>query len=83
MDNIVCGVMFERGNALEIHNGTMFDFYPGLPHVLYVTYIYMYIGEQPVIALSQPDAKVGGAGNRASYNCTILMQEDIHWSFHW
>ena len=24
---------FERGDALEIHNGIMFDFYPGLPHM--------------------------------------------------
>ena len=24
---------FERGNAIEIHNGIMFDFYPGLPHL--------------------------------------------------
>ena len=23
---------FECGNAFEIHNGIMFDFYPGLPH---------------------------------------------------
>ena len=25
---------FERSNAIEIRNGIMFDFYPGLPHVL-------------------------------------------------
>ena len=25
---------FERGNAVEIRNGIMFDFYPGLPHML-------------------------------------------------
>ena len=24
---------FERGNAIEIHNGMMFDFYPGLPQM--------------------------------------------------
>ena len=24
---------FERGNALEIRNRIMFDFYPGLPHI--------------------------------------------------
>ena len=24
---------FERGNAIEIRNGIMFDFYPGLPHI--------------------------------------------------
>ena len=24
---------FKRGNAIEIHNRIMFDFYPGLPHV--------------------------------------------------
>ena len=23
---------FERGNAIEIHNGIMFNFYPGLPY---------------------------------------------------
>ena len=27
---------FERSNAIEIRNGIMFDFYPGLPHI----YIY-------------------------------------------
>ena len=28
---------FERSNADKIHNGIMFDFYPGLPHIhLYV-----------------------------------------------
>ena len=25
---------FERSNAIEIRNGIMFDFYPGLPHML-------------------------------------------------
>ena len=25
---------FECDNTVEIHNGIMFDFYPGLPHVL-------------------------------------------------
>ena len=24
---------FERSNAIKVRNGTMFDFYPGLPHV--------------------------------------------------
>ena len=24
---------FERSNAIEIHNGIMLDFYPGLPHM--------------------------------------------------
>ena len=24
---------FERGNAIEIRNGIMFDFYLGLPHI--------------------------------------------------
>ena len=24
---------FKCNNAIEIHNGIMFDFYPGLPHV--------------------------------------------------
>ena len=26
---------FERGNAIEIRNGIMLDFYPGLPHMEY------------------------------------------------
>ena len=26
----------ERNNAVEIRNGIMFDFYPGLPHTVYV-----------------------------------------------
>ena len=25
---------FKHGNAMKIHNGTMFDFYPGIPHML-------------------------------------------------
>ena len=28
-------LLFERGNVVEIHNGIMFDFYPGLPHLVY------------------------------------------------
>jgi len=24
---------FKRGNTVETHNGIMFDFYPGLPHM--------------------------------------------------
>jgi len=27
---------FERSNAIEIRNRIMFDFYPGLPHVLFL-----------------------------------------------
>ena len=27
---------FECGNAVELRNGRMFDFYPGLPHLLYI-----------------------------------------------
>ena len=27
---------FECGNAVEIHNGIIFNFYPGLPHVLFL-----------------------------------------------
>ena len=27
---------FERGNAMEIHNGIMLDFYPGLPHMTFL-----------------------------------------------
>ena len=25
---------FERGNTVELHNRIMFDFYPGLPHMM-------------------------------------------------
>ena len=28
---------FKRSNAIEIRNGIMFDFYPGLPHMAYKT----------------------------------------------
>ena len=36
---------FERSNAIEMRNGIMFDFYPGLPHIIklracYSTYSY-------------------------------------------
>ena len=34
---------FERGNAVKIRNGIMFDFYPGLPHILYILYTCMVI----------------------------------------
>ena len=27
---------FERSNASEIRNGIMFDFYPGLPHIIII-----------------------------------------------
>ena len=27
---------FKRGNAVEIHNRIMFDFCPGLPHILFI-----------------------------------------------
>ena len=33
---------FECGNAIEIRNGIMFDFYPGLPQLC----IYMYNDQQ-------------------------------------
>ena len=26
---------FEHSNAIKMHNGIMFDFYPGLPHMDY------------------------------------------------
>ena len=29
---------FEHGNVVEICNGTMFDFYPRLPHIYHVLY---------------------------------------------
>ena len=32
---------FEHGNVVEIHNGIMFDFYPGLPHMNLVKYLYV------------------------------------------
>ena len=31
---------FERSNAIEIRNGIVFDFYPGLPHMYIVHTIY-------------------------------------------
>ena len=33
---------FERSNAIELRNGILFDFYPGLPHILYVYILCMY-----------------------------------------
>ena len=27
---------FKHGNAIEIYNKKMFDFYPGLPHIQFV-----------------------------------------------
>ena len=30
-------IHFERGNTIEICNGIMFDFYPGLPHFIQIS----------------------------------------------
>ena len=30
---------FERSNAIEIRNGIMFNFYPGLPHIILSIYV--------------------------------------------
>jgi len=30
-------IHFERGNAIEIHNRIMFDFYTGLPHSIQIS----------------------------------------------
>ena len=33
---------FERSNPVEMHNGIMFDFYPGLPpNVLFLSYYFV------------------------------------------
>ena len=34
---------FERSNAIEIRNGIVFDFYPGLPHIYVCMYVCMYV----------------------------------------
>ena len=34
---------FEFGNTVEIRNRIMFDFYLGLPHYVFIIYIYIYI----------------------------------------
>ena len=34
---------FERGNAVKICNGIMFDFYLGLPHMYVCMYVGMYV----------------------------------------
>ena len=31
---------FKRGNTVKLRNGIMFDFYPGLPHILWFIEIY-------------------------------------------
>ena len=60
---------FERSNASEIHNGIMFDFYPGLPH-MYIqvhtsvvpctpAYIYMYLNGSSRKALKLPHQSLG------------------------
>ena len=30
---------FERGDTIEICNGIIFDFYTGLPHIIYMSYL--------------------------------------------
>ena len=34
---------FERGNVVEVYNGIMFDFYPGLPQVVLLANMSTYI----------------------------------------
>ena len=37
---------FECRNAIEIRNGIMFDFYPGLPHMLYLSLLSQAVSSQ-------------------------------------
>ena len=34
---------FERGNTVKIHNGIIFDFYPGLPHMYNMRVLNVYL----------------------------------------
>ena len=41
---------FEHGNVVELHNGIMFDFYPGLPHIYSIRWNCVRIGaHSPVL----------------------------------
>ena len=58
---------FERGNALEIHNGIMFDFYPGLPHMCVHGFWMSGVNQKIVITLyanasDRPCKQGGGEG---------------------
>ena len=42
---------FKRSNAIEIRNGIMFDFYPGLPHMAYKTqYRLIYAAHESILS---------------------------------
>ena len=39
---------FKRSNAIEIRNGIMFNFYPGLPHILIISaHYHTYVVHSP------------------------------------
>ena len=44
---------FERGNTVKIHNGIVFDFYPGLPHIHLFLYFSFSVGMLPTLAGAQ------------------------------
>ena len=48
---------FERGNAIKICNGTMFDFYLGLPHMTYL--------QCPIAGEETENKRTGGEGGEA------------------
>ena len=83
---------FERNNAIEIRNGIMFDFYPGLPHmhIAWVTCISpreMAFRSQ-VVPYPLFTAKFNGEGGTVQYHLTIkyiqrLIQFYSFWGSVW
>ena len=65
---------FERDNTVEICNGMMFNFYPGLPHMNLVKYLYV-----PMPSLPPTEERFGNdaRGGRSWLNivayCTCMM----------
>ena len=57
---------FEHSTAIEIRNGIMFDFYPGLPHMLCVFYI---CGDGRDFVEWQLAFKWSAKDKSSNYNC--------------
>ena len=62
----------EHGNTVEIHNGIMFDFYMGLPHMIYIL-IGNFCYEPNCNA--KGELVLGAVGSVVFVWCMLLLQE--------
>ena len=69
--------LFERSNAIEIRNGIMFDFYPGLPH-MHHSASYTCSLFYPVRHSSNLDnvvPKMGSSWNYLAFTCWVTEKD--------